>query len=345
MTQEIWVDFSEWQGRLSLQHMQFARALGVTGVIAQLWGSGPTGNGPNDHAEVQLTYAAQAGLKLAGYIWVPPDGITQTFVLYESAMRAAGALKDSLCFIAPDLEGGRLHPTSPANRLNDLCMNIENDGFPVVIYNRKNNWATVMGPNITEFSRYPLWEARYALSSGYRPETAPDIDWNWNKYGGWQQRAILQYAGTAPVNGWSADWNVLAPERLGFELTPRGGRVTTQPMPPQPTEEDAMSSTEFDQLNRKIDEQRAWVQTAVHDAIVARLAGLEQAVARFLPSPLPSPTPNRDRTYTVQPGDTLSLIAKRRLGNAGRFSEIAALNGIQNPNVISVGQVLRIPQS
>ena len=105
-----------------------------------------------------------------------------------------------------------------------------------------------------------------------------------------------------------------------------------------------MSSTEFDELNKKIDEQRAWVQTAVHDAIVARLAGLEQNVARFVPPAPPSTTPNRDRTYTVQPGDSLSLIAKRLLGSAGRFSEIAALNGIQNPNVISVGQVLRIPQ-
>ena len=105
-----------------------------------------------------------------------------------------------------------------------------------------------------------------------------------------------------------------------------------------------MSSAEFDELNRKIDEQRAWVQAAVHDAIVARLAGLENTVARFVPAPPTSPTPNRDRTYTVQPGDSLSLIAKRLLGNAGRFSEIAALNGIQNPNIIHPGQVLRIPQ-
>ena len=337
MTQEIWVDFSEWQGRLSLQHMQFARALGVTGAIAQLWGSGPTGNGPNDHAEAQLTYAAQAGLKLAGYIWLPPDGVTQTFVLYESAMRAAGALKDSLCFIAPDLEGGRLHPTDPTARLNDLCMNIENDGFPVVIYNRRNNWATVMGPNATGFARYPLWEARYFFKSGYRPETAPDIDWNWNKYGGWQQRAVLQYAGTAPVNGWAADWNVLAPERLGFELAPRGGRLIPQPAPtPEPKEEIELSSQEFDQLTAHIN--------SVESSIGALRDELRAHAQHPVASPPPSPTPNRDRTYTVQPGDSLSLIAKRLLGNAGRFSEIAALNGIQNPNIIHPGQVLRIPQ-
>ena len=104
-----------------------------------------------------------------------------------------------------------------------------------------------------------------------------------------------------------------------------------------------MSSTEFDQLNKKIDEQHAWVQTAVHDAIVARLAALERNVERFVPPAPPSSTPNRDRTYTVKPGDSLSKIARELLHDANRYREIAALNGIQNPNVINVGQVLRIP--
>ncbi|BCI60656.1 N-acetylmuramoyl-L-alanine amidase [Solibaculum mannosilyticum] len=47
-------------------------------------------------------------------------------------------------------------------------------------------------------------------------------------------------------------------------------------------------------------------------------------------------------TYTVQYGDTLSGIAKSLLGDASRYKEIAALNGIDNPNVIKVGQVLQI---
>lgn len=46
-------------------------------------------------------------------------------------------------------------------------------------------------------------------------------------------------------------------------------------------------------------------------------------------------------TYTVQPGDTLSGIAQRYGTN---YMTIAELNGISNPNLISVGQVLKIPQ-
>lgn len=49
------------------------------------------------------------------------------------------------------------------------------------------------------------------------------------------------------------------------------------------------------------------------------------------------------RTYTVVSGDTLSGIAQKELGSGARYQEIAAANGIKNPNLISPGQVLIIP--
>jgi endonuclease/exonuclease/phosphatase family metal-dependent hydrolase/LysM repeat protein len=48
-------------------------------------------------------------------------------------------------------------------------------------------------------------------------------------------------------------------------------------------------------------------------------------------------------TYTVVTGDTLSKIAKKFYGDGNAFRIIAEANGIVNPNVISVGQVLVIP--
>ena len=47
-------------------------------------------------------------------------------------------------------------------------------------------------------------------------------------------------------------------------------------------------------------------------------------------------------TYTVKSGDTLSAIAKKYLGDASRYNEIATLNKIANPNLIYVGQVIKI---
>ncbi|MCJ7550751.1 MAG: LysM peptidoglycan-binding domain-containing protein [Anaerolineae bacterium] len=51
------------------------------------------------------------------------------------------------------------------------------------------------------------------------------------------------------------------------------------------------------------------------------------------------------RTYVVQPGDSLSKIAKQVLGDAGRWPEILEANKdqISNPNMIRVGQELRLP--
>jgi len=49
--------------------------------------------------------------------------------------------------------------------------------------------------------------------------------------------------------------------------------------------------------------------------------------------------------YTVQPGDTLSKLAKAHLGDANRYMDIFNLNKDQlnDPNMIKVGQQLKLP--
>lgn len=47
--------------------------------------------------------------------------------------------------------------------------------------------------------------------------------------------------------------------------------------------------------------------------------------------------------YVVQKGDTLGRIAERWLGQRNRWLEIANLNHLQNPNLIFIGQRLRLP--
>ena len=51
------------------------------------------------------------------------------------------------------------------------------------------------------------------------------------------------------------------------------------------------------------------------------------------------------RTYTVVGGDSLSKIAKKIYGDAGRWKEIFEANKdtIKNPDMIHPGQVLNIP--
>lgn len=51
-------------------------------------------------------------------------------------------------------------------------------------------------------------------------------------------------------------------------------------------------------------------------------------------------------THTVQPGDTLSAIAKHHYGDANSYMKIYNANRDQltNPDLIKPGQVLRIPK-
>ncbi|ABX43311.1 LysM peptidoglycan-binding domain-containing protein [Lachnoclostridium phytofermentans] len=48
------------------------------------------------------------------------------------------------------------------------------------------------------------------------------------------------------------------------------------------------------------------------------------------------------KTYTVANGDTLWAIAKKLLGDGSKCWNLAKLNNIKNPNIIFVGQVLKI---
>jgi len=52
-----------------------------------------------------------------------------------------------------------------------------------------------------------------------------------------------------------------------------------------------------------------------------------------------------DKEVSVQPGETLYGIAQREMGDGAKYQELARYNNISNPNVISVGQIIRIPSS
>lgn len=48
------------------------------------------------------------------------------------------------------------------------------------------------------------------------------------------------------------------------------------------------------------------------------------------------------KTYTVKTGDTLWRICKTILGNEGKLDAVASANNIENPNDLTVGQVLNL---
>lgn len=75
--------------------------------------------------------------------------------------------------------------------------------------------------------------------------------------------------------------------------------------------------------------------------VTAKLGGV---VTPVTPTPTPTPTltpsTNSDVVYTVKSGDTLSGIAAKY---GTTYQKLASYNGISNPNVIRVGQKIKIP--
>ena len=50
-----------------------------------------------------------------------------------------------------------------------------------------------------------------------------------------------------------------------------------------------------------------------------------------------------ERTYTIRAGDSLADVARRAYGDAGLYRILADYNDIADPDLILVGQVIRIP--
>jgi nucleoid-associated protein YgaU len=63
------------------------------------------------------------------------------------------------------------------------------------------------------------------------------------------------------------------------------------------------------------------------------------------PAPAPAPEPT-ERIYEVVAGDTLGAIAQRYYGQAGQYMKIFEANRdiLDNPDLIKVGQKLKIPE-
>lgn len=58
--------------------------------------------------------------------------------------------------------------------------------------------------------------------------------------------------------------------------------------------------------------------------------------------PPPPPLP-KERTYTIQKGDTLWSIAVGELGDGKRHKEISELNPGIKPNALRIGTVIKLP--
>ena len=89
----------------------------------------------------------------------------------------------------------------------------------------------------------------------------------------------------------------------------------------------------------------SWREDIVGDIRAVTSTGPASATSSSAKQAQPAPAAQAAETYTVKSGDTLSGIAKERLGSASAYTEIFDANRDQlsDPDKIKPGQVLKIP--
>lgn len=72
------------------------------------------------------------------------------------------------------------------------------------------------------------------------------------------------------------------------------------------------------------------------------VGGLTSVATTVISKTRDTSTKVENKTYIVKKGDTLWSIAKREFGDGQKYKDIAKLNNLANPNLIKIGQQLRL---
>ena len=242
--------------------------------------------------------------------------------------------------------------------LDKVCHRIyERTGVPPLIYAS----ASVFPWDIAASNNSGTWVAQYADNS---PTGYQDSPWNEDAY----SCTIRQYSSTGRLDGWGGNLDInkayLTAEQWMMYANPGGQPVAPPtPVPVQPSlanttdlvvevmegkhsvGDDRRQSlgSRYDEVQGMIDHiYSADTQTLVNETWAgcygngskreAVLGSRWQEVMDAINGSVPT-----EATYTVQPGDTLSDIASRY---GTTYQDLAARNGIADPNIIYPGQIL-----
>lgn len=80
----------------------------------------------------------------------------------------------------------------------------------------------------------------------------------------------------------------------------------------------------------------------LNKASSANASGANKKSAAKVEQQRPTTGKQTPKTHTVKQGDTLWSIAKKYLGDGSKYTQLAKINNISNPNIIKVGQVIKL---
>ena len=312
------IDVSEHQGNIDWKKV---RSAGVSGAMIR------TGYGVSSPNQVDKQfYNNLSGCKIVGM----PYG----FYHYSYAMDVAGTEQEAdFCLeliagtapqypVAFDMEENTQAALGKAvctDMAIAFCNKIRAAGYTPMLYT-KLNWAT----NYIDMTRIDaagidVWMAQYNIQCDYKGA-----------------HTMWQYSSKAVIDGITAN---TADMNWCYKDYTNGSAFIPTPKPkPSYDTYTVMAGDTLSDIAAKFGttyQELAAINgiedpNMIHVGQIIKLKGHEIS------------TPQGGTTYTVQAGDTLSGIAAKY---GTTYQELAVLNGISDPNIIHVGQVLLVSQN
>lgn len=191
-------DVSVYSGEISAEQWQKIEADGYELVIVGLF----HGRTVNRFAGQQLSGAIQAGLYVAGYIFIAPwTGWTGPQQV-AAGMAEAQAYKDKLRFVEVDVEADGV----TGKMIREALDTVKELGQRPIIYTGRWWWVYHFGDSQL-FKDYPLHAAQYPFFLTDEPENL--LDWV-ILYGGWTRESLVgwQYTNSTQLHGVNVckDW-------------------------------------------------------------------------------------------------------------------------------------------
>lgn len=283
----------------------------------------------NDYHEARI-----AGKALGVYHFARPSRNTARSEAEFFARNTEGYLGEAI--FALDWEDpGTQHMTGWANEFMDHFHALT--GINPMIYMSESVVTSYDWSRAVDNDR-GLWVAKYRDMVD---------DWNYDMSqagsapsgGQWGGYAIWQWTSCGRLENWGGrlDCNKFYGDRAAWAKYAGGAGTAPQPNP-SPGPAPAPVNTYTVQPGDTLSAIAARFNTTWQH--LQAINGLRDANLIFPGQVLKVTGEAQTRTYTVQPGDTLSAIGSRF---GVDYKAIAAANGISNPNLIFPGQVLRIP--
>jgi len=332
MSQITVADISRWQGTINWDAFKTA----IQGVVIKAGGA-DAGIYYDPKCAQNKNEARRCGVPIWFYWYKGASGTAAQQA--DAFLSAIGDLRDGEALVLDDENEAVVNVSficAFADRIK------ERTGRTIIIYSNQarfvGNFQPIKDRNIG------AWVAKYGMNGGDVASAGNPPSIATLSIIMWQYTSRANVAG---VTENTVDMNLFYGDQTAFVAYGGGQAVTVQPSAPQTNAPSAITGTYTVVAGDTLSGIAAKFGTS-YQALAAS-NGIANPnvinVGQIIKVPTSGSTPapaSKGSTYTVVSGDTLSGIAAK-FGTT--YQIIAQINGITNPNVISVGQVLTIPST